>query len=136
MFGAGTNTTFTVLEWAMSELIRNPGTMKTLQYEVREVVGSKDEIDEQDLEKMPYLKAVLKKNLRLHSPAPLLVPSELTQDTKVLGYDVASGMRMMINGWAISRNPSLWKNIEESPPERFLEMSIDFRDLHFELTPL
>ncbi|KAL1568298.1 unspecific monooxygenase [Salvia divinorum] len=135
MFGAGTDTTFTVLEWAMAELIRNPEIMKTLQNEVREVAGNKDEIDEQDLEKMPYLKAVLKESLRLHSPVPLLIPRELTQDTKVLGYDVASGTRVMINVWAISRDPSLWKNPEEFRPERFLEMSIDFRGLHFELTP-
>ena len=71
MFGAGTDTTFTVLEWAMAELIRNPEAMKTLQNEVREVAGSKDEIDEQDLEKMPYLKAVMKEILRLHLPIPL-----------------------------------------------------------------
>ncbi|KAG6384744.1 hypothetical protein SASPL_153565 [Salvia splendens] len=63
MIGAGTDTTYTVLEWTMTELIRNPETMKTLQNEVREVAGSKDEIDEQDLEKMPYLKAVLKESL-------------------------------------------------------------------------
>ncbi|KAL1568305.1 unspecific monooxygenase [Salvia divinorum] len=135
MFGAGTQTTFAVLERTMAELIRNPETMKTLQNEVREVVGRKDEIDEQDLEKMPYLKAVLKESLRLHSPSPLLIPRELTQDTKVLGYDVASGTRVMINVWAISRDPSLWENPEEFRPERFLEMSTDFRGLHFEFTP-
>ncbi|XP_042037845.1 cytochrome P450 71A6-like [Salvia splendens] len=135
MFGAGTDTTFTALEWAMAELIRNPEAMKTLQNEVREVAGNKDEIDEQDLEKMPYLKAVLKESLRLHSPVPLLVPRELTQDTRVLGYDIASGMRVMINVWAISRDPSLWKYPEEFRPERFLGMDIDFRGLHFELTP-
>ncbi|XP_047944423.1 cytochrome P450 71A6-like [Salvia hispanica] len=135
MFNAGTDTISTALEWAMTELIRNPETMKTLQNEVREVARNKDEIDEQDLEKMPYLKAVMKESLRLHSPGPLLVPRELTQDTRVLGYDVASGTRVMINVWAISRDPSLWKNPEEFHPERFLETSIDFRGLHFELTP-
>ncbi|KAG6384741.1 hypothetical protein SASPL_153564 [Salvia splendens] len=134
MFAAGTDTTYTTLEWAMTELIRNPETMKTLQNEVR-VAGNKDEIDEQDLDKMPYLKAVIKESLRLHSPGPLLLPRELTQDTRVLGYEVASGTRVMINVWAISRDPSLWKNPEEFRPERFLEMSIDFRGLHFELTP-
>ncbi|XP_042039420.1 cytochrome P450 71A6-like [Salvia splendens] len=135
MFGAGTDTTFTALEWAIAELIRNPATMKTLQNEVREVAGGKDEIDEQDLEKMPYLKAVLKESLRLHTPIPLLVPHESTQDTKVLGYDIASGTRVMINAWAISRDPSLWKNPEEFRPDRFLETSTDFRGLHFEFTP-
>ncbi|KAL1568301.1 unspecific monooxygenase [Salvia divinorum] len=135
MFAAGTDTTFTALEWAIVELIRNPATIKTLQNEVRGAVGSKDEIDEQDLEKMPYLKAVLKESLRLHTPLPLLVPRELTQDTKVLGYDVASGTRVIINAWAISQDPSLWKKPEEFRPERFLETSIDFRGMHFELIP-
>ncbi|XP_042040399.1 cytochrome P450 71A6-like [Salvia splendens] len=135
MFAAGTDTTFTALEWAVTELIRNPSTIKTLQNEVREVVGSKDEIEEQDLVKMPYLKAVLKESLRLHTPIPLLVPRELTQDTKVLGYDVASGTRVMINVWAISQDPSMWEKPEEFLPERFLETSIDFRGMHFELIP-
>ncbi|KAL1568306.1 unspecific monooxygenase [Salvia divinorum] len=135
VFGAGTDTTLTSLEWTMTELIRNPEIMKTLQNEVREVAGSKDEIDEQDLEKMPHLKAVLKESLRLHPPVPLIVPRELTQDTKVFGYDVASGTRVMINVWAISRDPSLWENPEKFHPERFLEMSTDFRGLHFEFTP-
>ena len=70
MFGAGTDTTFAVIEWTMAELIRNPEAMKTLQNEVREVAGSKNEIDEQDLERMPYLKAVMKESLRLHPPNP------------------------------------------------------------------
>ncbi|XP_042041117.1 cytochrome P450 71A6-like [Salvia splendens] len=135
MFAAGTDTSFTTLEWAMSELIRNPKTMNTLQNEVREVAGSKEEINEQDLDKMPYLKAVLKENLRMHPPVPVLSPRELIKDTKVLGYDVASGTRVMINVGAILKDPSLWENPEEFRPERFLETSRDFRGLHFEFIP-
>ncbi|XP_042038124.1 cytochrome P450 71A6-like [Salvia splendens] len=135
MFGAGNDTTYIALEWAMTELIRNPETMKTLQTEVREVAGNKDEIDEQDLEKMPYLTAVIKESLRLHSPIPLLIRRELTQDTIVLGYDVASGTRVMINVGAILKDPSLWENPEEFRPERFLETSRDFRGQHFEFIP-
>ena len=135
MFAAGTDTSFTTLEWAMSELIRNPKVMKTLQNEVREVAGSKEEINEQDLDKMPYLKAVLKENLRMHPPVPVLSPRELVKDTKVLGYDVAYGTRVMINVGAISKDPSLWENAEEFRPERFLETSKDFRGLHFEFIP-
>lgn len=119
----------------MAELIRNPRSMKILQDEVREVARSKNEIDEGDLENLPYLKAVMKESLRLHSPVPLLVPRESTQDTKVVGYDVASGTRVLINAWAISRDPSLWENPQQFHPERFLETTIDFKGLHFELVP-
>ncbi|KAL0341604.1 UNVERIFIED_CONTAM: cytochrome [Sesamum calycinum] len=135
MFAAGTDTTVSTLEWSIAELIRNPRTMKTLQNEVREVAGMKEEISEDDLEKMHYLKAVIKESLRLHSPVPLLVPRESTQDTKVMGYDISAGTRVIVNAWAIARDPSLWENPEEFHPERFLDTSVDFRGHHFELIP-
>ena len=135
MFVAGTNTSATTVEWTMVELIRNPRTMKTLQNEVRKVVESKGIIEEDDIEKMPYLKAVIKESLRLHLPVPLLIPRESTHDTKVLGYDVASGTRVLINAWAIARDPCLWEKPEEFYPERFLDTSIDYKGLHFELIP-
>ncbi|KAK6148274.1 hypothetical protein DH2020_019186 [Rehmannia glutinosa] len=123
------------LEWAIADLIKNPRTMKILQNEVREVVGMKEDIGEDDLEKMSYLKAVMKESLRLHSPVPLLLPRESTQDTKIVGYDIAAGTQVMINAWAIGRDPSLWENPEKFRPERFLDSSIDFRGIHFELIP-
>lgn len=135
MFAAGTDTTSSALVWTMAELIRNPTSMKVLQNEVRRVGGSKEEIDETDLEEMPYLKAVIKEGLRLHPPVPLLVPRESTQDTKLLGYDIAAHTRVMVNVWAIARDPSVWKNPDEFCPERFLDSSIDFKGFHFDFIP-
>lgn len=135
MFTAGTDTTLSAIEWTMSELIRNPRTMKSLHNEITQVTGNKEKIEEDDLEKMPYLQAVIKESLRLHAPVPLLVPRESTQDTKLLGYDIRSGTRLVINAWAINRDPSLWENPEEFHPERFLDTSIDFKGLHFEFVP-
>ncbi|GFQ04618.1 cytochrome p450 71a6 [Phtheirospermum japonicum] len=135
MFAAGTDTTSTALEWTIAELIRNPRTMNILQYEVRQVAGNKKEIDEDDLEKMPYLRAVIKESLRLHPPGPLLAPHESIQDTKVMGYDIKAGTQVLINAWAIARDPTLWEEPEEFRPERFLDSSIDLRGLHFELIP-
>ncbi|PIN22049.1 Cytochrome P450 CYP2 subfamily [Handroanthus impetiginosus] len=135
MFAAGTDTTSSVLEWAMAELIKNPRTLKVLQDEVREVARGKEEITEDDLDKMRYLKAVIKESLRLHLPIPTLVLRQSTQDTKVLGYDVAAGTQVMINAWAIARAPSLWENPDEFYPARFLDTNIDFRGLNFEFIP-
>ncbi|GFQ04620.1 cytochrome p450 71a4 [Phtheirospermum japonicum] len=135
MFAAGTDTTSIALEWTIAELIKNPRTMNMLQYEVRQVAANKKDIDEHDLEKLPYLKAVMKESLRLHPPGPLLIPHESTQDTKVMGYDIKAGTQVMINAWAIARDPSLWEEPEEFRPERFLDSSIDLRGLHFELIP-
>ncbi|KAK3004373.1 hypothetical protein RJ639_020012, partial [Escallonia herrerae] len=114
MFAGGTHTTHTVSEWAMAELLRHPKVMKKLQDEVREFARGKPKISEDDLEKMHYLKAVIKETLRLHAPVPLLVPRESTQDVKIMGCDT----QVFINTWAIGRDPSLWEDAEEFHPER------------------
>ncbi|CAI9753985.1 unnamed protein product [Fraxinus pennsylvanica] len=135
MFAAGTDTTYITLEWAVAELLKHLKTMEKLQNEVRQVAGSKLEIIEDDLDKMSYMKAVIKETLRLHPPLPLLLPRESTQDTKVMGYDIAVGTRVMINAWAIARDQMSWENPEEFQPERFCNTVIDFKGLNFEFIP-
>ncbi|KAI3673566.1 hypothetical protein L6452_39689 [Arctium lappa] len=135
IFGGGTDTTFTNLEWVISELLRHPKAMKKLQQEVREIGHGRTMITEEDLGKMPYLKAVLKENLRLHPPFPLLVPHESTHDVKLLGYDVAAGTQVIINAWAIGRDGSTWTKPNEFQPERFLNSPINYQGFHFELIP-
>uniref|UniRef100_A0A6N2MD92 Cytochrome P450 n=1 Tax=Salix viminalis TaxID=40686 RepID=A0A6N2MD92_SALVM len=121
MFAAGTDTTHTVLEWAMAELLRHPGVMKQVQNEVRGLAGAgKLEITENDSEKMHYLRAAT-------PPIPLLIPREASQDVKINGYDIAAGTMVMINAWAIGRDPATWDQPEEYRPERFLNSSVDFR---------
>ncbi|CAA2974621.1 cytochrome P450 71A3-like [Olea europaea var. sylvestris] len=136
MFAAGTDTTYTSLEWTVTEVLRHPKVMKKLQNEVRQVAGGKSEITEDDLEKMPYLKAVMKESLRLHPSIPLLVPRESTQDTKVMGYNIPTGTQVMVNAWAIARDPKEWENPEEFNPERFFNNTeVDFRGFNFEYIP-
>ncbi|KAK1440412.1 hypothetical protein QVD17_06239 [Tagetes erecta] len=135
VFSGGTDTTSSSIEWAMSELIRHPHTMKRLQQEVTEVAKGKPMITEDDIEDMPYLKAVLKETLRLHIPLPLLVPHEAMDDVNVMGYDLKKGTQVMINGWAIGRDPSIWEDAEEFKPERFLNNNVDFKGFHYELLP-
>ncbi|KAI7756359.1 hypothetical protein M8C21_031739 [Ambrosia artemisiifolia] len=119
MFLAGTDTTFTSLEWAICEVLRHPQAMKELQEEALKIGQGRSMIAEDQLEKMVYLNAVLKETLRLHSPIPLLVPRT----------------QVYINAWAISRDPSMWEAPEEFRPERFLNNPIDYKGFHFELIP-
>ncbi|KAK9082677.1 hypothetical protein Scep_029148 [Stephania cephalantha] len=135
MFIAGTDTTATVIEWAMAELLKSPDTMKKAQAEVRKIVGKKMKVKEEDIQQMEYLKCVIKEALRLHPPVPLLIPRESVTSTQIKEYTIPSKTRVYINVWAIQRDPVLWDKADEFIPERFIESTIDFRGQDFELVP-
>lgn len=48
-----------------------------------------------------------------------------------MGYDIAAGTQVLINAWAIGRDPLSWEDPEEMRPERFLNSSIDFKGQDF-----
>ena len=133
MFTAGIETTSTVSERLMAELVRKPRVMKKAQEEVRRVVGQKEKVGMDDINQMDYLKCAVKENLRLHPPAPLLAPRETTANVEIGGYHVPVKTTVLINAWAIHRHPSLWDKPEEFIPERFENTPVDFnvQDFHF-----
>ncbi|XP_074287499.1 cytochrome P450 736A117-like [Silene latifolia] len=136
MFVAGTTTTYATLEWAMSELLRSPKAMESVTSEVRRITGGKASIiTDNKLEKMTYLKAVIKETFRLHPPVPLLLPRISMQDAKIHGYDIPARTLVMINAWAIHRDPTSWTEPEEFKPERFLDSPVDYKGQYFDLIP-
>ena len=119
----------------MTELIRNPRVMKKVQAEIRSYIGTKPYVDESELENLQYLKMVLKETFRLHPPLALLIPLEAISHFKIGGYDINPKTRIMINVYAIGRDPDTWKNPNEFYPERFEDNVVDFRGQNFELLP-
>ncbi|XP_028754934.1 cytochrome P450 71D8-like [Neltuma alba] len=136
MFGAGTDTSSTTTEWAMLEMMRNPKVMEKAQTEIRKAFKGKKVIHESDMEQVSYLKSVIKETLRLHPPAPLLVPRECRENCKINGFDIPIKTQVVVNVWAIGRDPSHWYDAESFIPERFQgDCNIDFRGTNFEYIP-
>ncbi|KAG7579567.1 Cytochrome P450 superfamily [Arabidopsis thaliana x Arabidopsis arenosa] len=134
MFG-GTETMASGIEWALTELLRNPDELKRLQQELAEVVGLGQRVDETHLEKLTFLKCTLKETMRLHPPIPLIL-HEAIEDTKLQGFSVPKGSRLMINAFAIARDPKLWVEPEAFKPSRFMEPGMpDFMGTNFEFIP-
>ncbi|XP_038893470.1 cytochrome P450 71B23-like [Benincasa hispida] len=134
IFLAGVETGANAIVWAMTELITNPKVMKKLQDHIRSCI-KKDRVQEIDLEKLTYLKMVVKEVLRLHPPAPLLLPRETMSHFKLNDYDIDPKAHLHVNVWAIGRDPECWINPEKFFPERFMESNIDYKGLNFELLP-
>ncbi|XP_074271867.1 cytochrome P450 71D8-like [Silene latifolia] len=134
LFAAGSETGSTIIEWTISELLKNPRTMKKAQDEVRQIYKGNELIDETTMEELKYIKLVLKETLRLHPPSPLLL-RESMENCQIHGYDIPRNTRMFINVWGIGRDTECWEDAEQFIPERFENSSVDFKGNDFELIP-
>ncbi|XP_021759055.1 cytochrome P450 71A1-like [Chenopodium quinoa] len=127
LFSGGANTTTAGVIWALTELIKNPVPMKKVQEELRSTVQNKGFILEGDLPKLEYFKAVVKETCRLHPPSPLLIPRETVCKSIIEGYDILPNTIVILNAWAIGRDPKYWKDPEIFMPERFIGSSMDLK---------
>ncbi|CAO2205806.1 unnamed protein product [Urochloa humidicola] len=132
----GTDTSSVTVEWAMSELLRKPQVLAKATEELDRVIGRDRLVTEGDIPNLPYLEAVVKESMRLHPVVPMLVPRVSREDTSVGGYDIPKGTRVLVNTWAIGRDPAVWGDAaEEFRPERFVGSEVDVKGQHLELLP-
>ncbi|CAI0434083.1 unnamed protein product [Linum tenue] len=113
IFLAGSDTSSTTIIWVMSELVKNPRVLRQVQEE----------------------KLVIKEALRLHAPVPLLVPRQCSEDCEIDGFHIKAASYVLVNVWAIGRDPKYWKDPEKFRPERFISSSVDFKGANFEFLP-
>ncbi|XP_057781298.1 6,7,8-trihydroxycoumarin synthase-like [Salvia miltiorrhiza] len=131
IFIAGAETSSSVIIWTMTALMKSPNNIKEkLQNEIRSLVGEKGKVDEDDLPKLPYLRAVVNESMRLYPPAPLLIPRETIERCTLEGYQIQPKTMVFVNAWAIARDPEYWENPDEFVPERFLN-NVKGKDFEF-----
>ncbi|CAN4126566.1 unnamed protein product [Withania somnifera] len=135
MFAAGTETSSTTAVWAMVEMMKNPSILAKAQAEVREAFKDNVTLDKIDVEELKYLKLVVKESMRFHAPVPLLVPRECREEVDINGYTIPVKTKVMVNVWALGRDPKYWDDAESFKPERFEQCSMDFVGNNFEFLP-
>ncbi|KAF8675202.1 hypothetical protein HU200_047869 [Digitaria exilis] len=109
IFLATVDTIASTIEWAMAELLQHPDTMSKLQEELRKVLGSKAHVEHSDINRLPYLQAVVRETLRLHP-----------ETVEIQGHTVPKGCTVLVNLWAVHRDAKAWPEPENFKPERFL----------------
>ncbi|KAI5012678.1 hypothetical protein ZWY2020_024944 [Hordeum vulgare] len=122
LLGVGTETTSTTTEWAMALLLNHPAVLKKAQEEIDAHLSGEPSrlLDKTDLPHLPYLHCIISETMRLCPAAPLLLPHEAAADCQLHGYDVAAGTIVLVNAYAIHRDPAAWGPApEEFRPERF-----------------
>ncbi|KAL2232585.1 UNVERIFIED_CONTAM: Labd-13Z-ene-9,15,16-triol synthase, chloroplastic [Sesamum indicum] len=103
--------------------------------EIRTVVGANKQVEESDISKLPYLQAVIKESLRYHPPGPFLMRRKDGDDLEIKNYVIPKNAAILINIWAIGRDPRIWPNPDSFEPERFFNREVDFKGHNFELIP-
>lgn len=122
----GTDASALTLEWAMSNLLNHPQVLEKTRQNIdtqMELSSSSNRrlLKEEDLVNMNYLNNVVSETLRLYPVAPLMVPHYSSSDCVIGGFDVPRDTIVMVNIWAIQRDPSVWDDPNSFKPERFEE---------------
>ncbi|KAM7276183.1 hypothetical protein ACFE04_018049 [Oxalis oulophora] len=122
IISAGTDTSATTLEWALLHLVANQELQQNLYKEIITVIGGKDHlVMEEDVEKMPYLGAVIKETLRRHPPSHFLLSHAAIKDTELGGYSIPENVNVEFYTAWLTEDPNLWSDPGKFRPERFLE---------------
>ena len=119
MLTAGTNTSSVTIEWALSLLLNHPEVLEKARAELDAQVGIDRLVDEHDLSNLPYLHNIILETLQLYPAAPMLVPHESSDDYKIGGYNIPRGTILLVNAWAVHRDPNVWDDPTSFKPERF-----------------
>ncbi|GMP91957.1 hypothetical protein CsSME_00042406 [Camellia sinensis var. sinensis] len=120
IFTAGTDTSSSIIEWALAEMLKNPKILNQAQEEMDRVI------------------AICKETFRKHPSTPLNLPRVSAEACEVNGCYIPKNTRLAVNIWAIGRDPDVWENPLDFIPERFLSgknTKIDPLGNHFELIP-
>ena len=103
---------------------------------MRKIFNRREKVDETGINEMKYLKSIVKETLRLHAPAPLLIPRECGERCKLKEYEIPIKTKVIVNAWAIGSDPKHWTESEKFYPERFFDSSIDYKGTNFEILEL
>jgi len=125
--GAGSDTTAITLSAVLYYLLKHPRTFETLRKEIDDGATAgmvSDPVTFKEANEMPYLQAVIKEALRLHSatglPLARVVPPS---GADLAGHHFAAGTTVGINSWVAHHNSEVYGNDAEAwRPERWLEM--------------
>nr|BBA21568.1 flavonoid 3',5'-hydroxylase [synthetic construct] len=138
LFTAGTDTSSSVIEWALAEMLNNRQILNRAHEEMDQVIGRNRRLEQSDIPNLPYFQAICKETFRKHPSTPLNLPRISTEECEVEGFRIPKNTRLIVNIWAIGRDPKVWENPLDFTPERFLSekhAKIDPRGNHFELIP-
>ncbi|XP_006831538.1 PREDICTED: steroid 17-alpha-hydroxylase/17,20 lyase-like [Chrysochloris asiatica] len=121
IFGAGVETTTSVMKWTVAFLLHDPQLKKKIQKEIDQNIGFSRTPTISDRNHLVLLEATIREVLRIRPVAPLLIPHKASTDSSIGEFAIDEGTDILINLWAIHHNEKEWHRPDQFIPERFLD---------------
>jgi cytochrome P450 len=122
---AGHETTASAMCWVVYCLCKHPDAQRRLREEVRselaDALKEGGQISSSELDRLPYLNAVLQETMRIFPPVPLTL-RETAHDTTIQSHFIPAGTTIVICPWAVNTSTHLWgPDAREFNPDRWLQ---------------
>ncbi|XP_045710384.1 steroid 17-alpha-hydroxylase/17,20 lyase [Phyllostomus hastatus] len=121
IFGAGLETTTSVVKWTVAFLLHNPQLLKKIQKEIDQNVGFSRTPTISDRNHLLLLEATIREVLRIRPVAPTLIPHKAITDSSIGEFAIDKGTNVVINLWALHHSEKEWHQPDQFMPERFLD---------------
>ncbi|XP_075895311.1 cytochrome P450 2J2-like [Nelusetta ayraudi] len=127
LFGAGTETTSTTLNWGLLYMISYPQIQEKIHAEIDAVIGSSRQPCLSDRENMPYTNAVIHEIQRMGNIIPLNVARVASKDTKMDEYTIPKGSMVLGVLNSVLHDETMWESPHSFYPQHFLDQEGKFR---------
>ncbi|XP_021506435.1 steroid 17-alpha-hydroxylase/17,20 lyase [Meriones unguiculatus] len=121
IFGAGIETTVSVLSWIVAFLLHHPEVKKKIQMEIDQNIGFSRTPTFSDRTHLLMLEATIREVLRIRPVAPMLIPHRATADCRIGEFTIPKDTNVVVNLWALHHNEEEWDQPDRFMPERFLD---------------
>src|SRR6204780_1548880 len=119
LFMAGHETTALTLSWTWYMLSENPAAEARLHEELQRGLGARAP-EVADLDRLPYLRAVVSEVLRLYPAAYILARTSIAP-CSIGGYDFPTDTTFIMAQWVMHRDARYFDEPEVFRPERWLD---------------
>ncbi|KAF3207725.1 hypothetical protein TWF679_008289 [Orbilia oligospora] len=122
---AGTDTTAVVATFLTWNLFRNADIRQKVIVELKEIGWTQgdgdDEITDEKLHTLPYLRSLLQETIRLYAPAQIGLPRVVPENGRYLGpHFLPAGTECLVQAYTLHRDPDIFDEPFAFKPERWL----------------
>ncbi|TCD66269.1 hypothetical protein EIP91_001598 [Steccherinum ochraceum] len=119
-YAAGADTTTSSSQFLMLAMALFPDVQLHARAELDRVVGPSRLPEHDDLQHLPYIRAIVLETLRWMPVAPFAIPHCAMADDTYEGYHIPKGTTLIPNVWAMLRDPEDYSEPDLFNPGRFI----------------